>query len=333
MSYLERPLLNVEGLDVSFKKNGESVRVVRNVDLTVQPGETVAVVGESGSGKTLTTLAVLGLVNLVGGHREATKIEFDGQDLLNASPGELRRIRGSGIGTIFQQPMMSLDPAYTVGSQVVGAIRAHEKISRKKAWAQALDLLELVQVPNPAVRAHDYPHQFSGGMCQRVMIAIAVACRPKLIIADEPTTALDVRTQASFLNLLRTVQEELDTSILYVSHDLAVVSELADRLVVMYSGEVVEVGPTAQIMKQPNHPYTSDLIGCATMPTKGQRFQSIPGQIPPAGHVAQGCQFFDRCRHSSEACCSAPVGLGRVTESWESRCRRANDLTLEGVGS
>lgn len=326
-------LLDIVGLNVDFPAaGGGSVRVVADLDLTVGPGEMVALVGESGSGKTLTALAIMGLLDLFGASQSATRMTLGQTDLLTADRARMRSLRGREVGMIFQQPMSSLDPAFSVGSQIAGAIRAHEKVTRKAAWQRAVELLDRVQIPHASRRAHDFPHQFSGGMCQRVMIAIAMACRPQLIIADEPTTALDVRTQAEFLDLLNELRSESDAGVLYISHDLAVVSSLADRIAVMYSGEIVESGTAEALLADPQHPYTSGLIGSVCRPGQERTFVGIPGRIPVAGSVMTGCRFAPRCEYvDPEGCLESRIPLTSGIADSAVRCRRHQDLQLAGV--
>jgi len=324
-------VLRVENLSVEFSTEHGSVRVIDNVSFEVTRGQTLGVVGESGSGKTVTSLAVMGLLDrrisrIVEGH-----IWYGDTDLATLSPKQLRHFQGKEIAMIFQEARRSLDPVFTVGEQVAAAVRAHESVSRKAAWARAVEMLELVEIPDAARRAHEYPHNLSGGMCQRVMLAAALAPRPSMLIADEPTTALDVTVQEQVLSLLRRLQEEMGLAILFITHDLGVVAETSDRVVVMYAGQVVEEGSADQVFDRPQHPYTEGLIRSlpeAVAPKA--RLSSIPGSVPPAHAWPVGCHFAPRCNHRVDSCESRAIPLARVGAD-AVRCLRASELTLEGI--
>ncbi|HLG67131.1 MAG TPA: dipeptide/oligopeptide/nickel ABC transporter permease/ATP-binding protein [Acidimicrobiales bacterium] len=324
-------LLSIEGLTVELDADGRSLRVVEDVWLRVERGEIVGLVGESGSGKTVTSLAVMRLLpsppaTIVGG-----VVEFDGRDLLSLDFDDMRKVRGREIAMVFQDPMTSLNPAFTVGSQLIEALRLHERVDRRVARKRALELLQMVEIPDPARRLDAYPHQLSGGMRQRVVIAMALACGPRLLIADEPTTALDVTVQAQILDLLRRLQEEQDLAVIFVTHDLGVVADLCDRVAVMYAGQIVEDAPAADLFAVPKHPYTEGLLA-ATPSTQasGGILVTIPGQVPSLGHMPAGCRFHPRCPYARAACQEAPPPVaaagGRLT-----RCIRWDDVVLKGA--
>ncbi|MEZ7236502.1 ABC transporter ATP-binding protein [Rhodococcus sp. GXMU-t2271] len=330
------PLLRVRDLSVQFPAGrGTWMTAVDRVSFDVAAGESVALVGESGSGKTVTSLAVMGLTEKTGGRlAPGSRVEFDGQDLTAAPARVWRELRGGGMGMIFQQPIRSLNPAFTVGDQIAESARRHLGLGRKAAMAKAVEMLELVQIPRAADRVDDYPHAFSGGMCQRVMIAMVMACSPRLLIADEPTTALDVTVQATILALLRDLQEQTGVALLFVSHDLAVVAEVCQKVVVMYAGETAEEGTIDDVFFRPAHPYSSGLLASIPRPGSdaGRRLAAIPGGIPAAGDWPDGCRFFDRCEHAKRGLCdSVHPPMIRVTETGQARCVRAADLTLDGV--
>jgi peptide/nickel transport system ATP-binding protein len=320
---MSEPLLQVEGVTVT---RGDDLTLVEDVSFDLDAGRTVSLVGESGSGKTLTALSVIrhlpSSLRLAGG-----RVSFGGRDLTTLSPAELRSIRGDDIGVVFQDPLASFDPSFTVGSQMVETIRAHTSLSRKEAAERAVSLLDRVGIPQPTRRMRDYAHQLSGGMAQRVMIAMAISCRPRLLIADEPTTALDVTVQAQILGLLRSLQEEHGMAMLLISHDLSVVAEMADDMVVMYAGQVVEQGPVVDTFEGPTHPYTEALLGAQPAASaRGQALVAIPGTVPTAVDLPSGCRFHPRCPHAVDACRSDAPTLQDGT-----RCLRRGELTLEGV--
>ncbi len=294
------PLLEVEDLHVYFGTDtGEDVRAVDGVSFRVQPGETTAIVGESGSGKTVTSEAITQLFQSPPGYIPEGSVKLDGQELTSLPDDELRAVRGDKISHIFQNPQGALNPVYTVGWQIREAIVLHQDVSKAEANERAVELMDQVGIPEAASRLDDYPHEFSGGQKQRVIIAMALACEPDLLIADEPTTALDVTIQAQILNLLRDLQEERDMAMLFITHDLGVVAEVADRVAVMYAGKIMEQGPVADIFKTPAHPYTRALLDC--LPGRGGE-GGIPGQLPDPKHPPDGCRFADRCPHAIARC-------------------------------
>jgi peptide/nickel transport system ATP-binding protein len=323
--------LAVRDLNIVFPSRRGPVSVVTSASLTVRRGEITALVGESGSGKTMTSMAILGLVPALGGRVTGGQIFYDGRDIAGLAESEWRLLRGRRIAMIFQQPTRSLDPAFTVGDQIAEGIRAHQKVTRREAWKRAVLMLERVQIPKAAQRVRDYPHTFSGGMCQRVMIAMALACEPDLLIADEPTTALDVTVQATILNLIRQIQVETGISVLYITHDLAVVAQLCDRVEVMYAGETVESGEINAIFRHPRHPYTSGLLQAIPRSGRGdKRLAAIPGQVPPAHVLISGCRFRARCDFAAGVCAVNAPDLRAISDSHESRCLLTETITLEG---
>ncbi|WBY03559.1 ABC transporter ATP-binding protein [Ramlibacter tataouinensis] len=303
------PLLEVDGLRTHFDTLAGRVRSVDGLSFTVQAGETLGVVGESGCGKSVTALSILRLVPTPPG-RHAGAIRYRGIDLLALSEREMRRIRGDRISMIFQEPMTSLNPVMTVGAQIAESVRQHQGASRSEAMKRAVEMLRLVQIPEPERRAGEYPHQLSGGMRQRVMIALALACRPELLIADEPTTALDVTIQAQILDLVKRLQRELGMGVIMITHDLGVVAESCDRVIVMYAGRKVEEAPVQELFDRPLHPYTRALM--ASMPamnTRAARLTEIPGMVPALHDLPRGCAFAPRCAHAGERCRSEQPGL------------------------
>ncbi len=314
------PLLDVRNLDVRFGVT----RAVRGIDLTVGRGETHCLVGESGCGKSAFALSILGLLPR-GATRRAASIRFDGIDLTGLPERQMRALRGGRIAMIFQDPMTSLNPAYTVGSQMTEVLRVHRGLGRRAAAACAAEMLARVGVPAPEMRLGQYPHQLSGGLRQRVMIATALLCEPELLIADEPTTALDVTVQAGILRLLGTLQRDLGLAILLITHDLGVVARIADRVSVMYAGEIVESGAVAEVFRHPTHPYTRGLIAAIPVPGKtrrGDRLASIPGIVPRVGEGFEGCAFRDRCDEAM-AVCQETIGFQHGDDGHIWRCRLA----------
>ncbi|GEL21210.1 ABC transporter ATP-binding protein [Pseudonocardia sulfidoxydans NBRC 16205] len=298
------PLLRIRDLRIEFADDDGWQRVVDGAHLDVRPGGARALVGESGSGKTVTALAVMGLLPRRHSRIPTGRIELAGQNLLDLTERQLRPIRGTELAMIFQEPMTSLNPAYTVGEQIAETVRVHTGASRKDAWRRAVEVLGEVGIPAAARRAAEYPHTFSGGMRQRVMIAMAISCRPKLLIADEPTTALDVTVQAAILALLRELQETTSMAVLLVTHDLGVVADFCDDVTVMYAGQPVEEADTVELFASPRHPYTSGLL--RAMPQSahpGLDLSSIPGVVPRADRMPPGCRFHPRCSHAQEGLC------------------------------
>jgi peptide/nickel transport system ATP-binding protein/oligopeptide transport system ATP-binding protein len=296
------PVLSVRSLSTSFRTPGGRVHAVRDVSFDIRPGEIIGLVGESGSGKTVTGLSLLRLLPETA--QTAGSVTFDGRDVMKMKPGELRRLRGDGISMIFQDPMTSLDPVFTVQSQLVGVMRAHQEISKDAARARATDLLRQVGIADVQTRLHQYPHQMSGGMRQRVLIAMALANNPKLLIADEPTTALDVTIQAQILRLLKDINARTGMSIILVTHDLGVVAGLCDRIFVMYGGRLVEAGPARAVYKHPEHPYTTGLLNSVIGPKadRSQPLQVIEGMPPVLLDPKPGCPFAPRCDYSVDRC-------------------------------
>ena len=324
-------LLQVQNLSVNFPAAQGSVRAVRDVSISIAPGEVLGLVGETGSGKSVSSLAILRL--LPPQARVAGKIEFGGEDLLSISEAEMREIRGRGISMIFQEPMTALNPVMRVGDQVAETVLAHSgirssdrvssaRVGKSEAWRRAVEALRTVAIPQPERRARDYPHQLSGGQRQRVMIAMAIVNRPRLLIADEPTTALDVTIQAQVLDLLQQLREQFSLSMLFVSHDLAVVSQVAHRIAVMYAGSLIEVGLSTQVFRQPVHPYTRGLL--RSVPTlQSDRTQPLPaieGMVPSIGALPPGCAFEPRCEWSLPACSQALPSLVEVAPGHFARC-------------
>jgi peptide/nickel transport system ATP-binding protein len=314
------PLLEVRGLDVSFRTENGVVHAVDGLSLSLGLGEVVGIVGESGSGKTVSMMAVMRLIRdpnaIVKG-----EVIHRGRDLLKLSQREMRAVRGGEIAMIFQDPMTALTPVYTVGWQIAEQLRAHEDLTRKQARRRTVELLAEVGISNPERRIDDYPHEFSGGMRQRVMIAMALSCNPSLLIADEPTTALDVTIQAQILELMKRLQRDYGSSILLITHDMGVVSEIAERVVVMYAGSVVEEGPKAAVFRDPQHPYTWGLLG--SIPRVGRRVHrlaAIPGLPPSLLAPPEGCRFAPRCVHRFERCAVRPELLERVAPGRADAC-------------
>ncbi|SMH46739.1 ABC transporter ATP-binding protein [Azospirillum agricola] len=327
--------LDIRSLSTHFATDRGVAKAVDGVSFKVRRNETLAVVGESGSGKSVTSLSAMRLIQSPPGRIAGGEILFrrrDGSvvDLAHAPERTMRSIRGNEIGMIFQEPMTSLNPVYTVGDQIGEALRLHQGLDRKAARAEALAMLKTVGIPAAERRIDEYPHQMSGGMRQRVMIAMALACRPTLLIADEPTTALDVTIQAQILDLMRRLQAETGTAILFVTHNLGVVAELAHRVAVMYSGRVVEEGDVRSLFKTPRHPYTRGLLAC--MPHLGQgrgeaaRLEAIPGNVPSPVARPPGCTFAPRCAHAQPACTTAEPALEEVAPGHAVRCRRWREI-------
>jgi peptide/nickel transport system ATP-binding protein/oligopeptide transport system ATP-binding protein len=308
------PLLEVSDLKVSFETEDGTVKAVDGVSFSVKAGEVVAIVGESGSGKSVTAMTLMGLTRGPNSRFEGTAM-FGGLDLVSAREDDLRRIRGGDIAMVFQDPMSSLDPVYRIGAQIVEQIRAHDsEISKAAALDRAVELMERVGVPNARARLRSYPHEFSGGMRQRVMIAMALSCSPKLLIADEPTTALDVTIQAQILEELRQLRAQTGTGIILVTHDLGVVADIADRVVVMYAGRVVEQGNLEELFYDPQHPYTWGLLGSITRvdSDRSKRLPAIAGTPPSLLRPPQGCHFRPRCPHAFEKCTKEPPLAAQV---------------------
>ena len=315
-------ILEVENLRTSFFTADGVVHAVDNVSFNVRRGEAVALVGESGCGKSVTAMSVMRLVappgKITGG-----SIKFRGRDLAGLSEKEMRNVRGNDIAMVFQEPMTSLNPVFKIGAQVAEAIRIHKDVSKKEAWKMAGEMLELVSIPDPMKRLDDYPHQLSGGMRQRVMIAMALSCAPELLIADEPTTALDVTIQAQIMELLGKLQEKLGLAILLITHDLGVVAEFCERVIVMYTGRIVEEASVRDLFERPAHPYTRGLLKSlpsVTSNEKGARLPTIQGMVPPITNLPSGCKFNPRCPDVMEICYGKEPALMPVGEGHSARC-------------
>jgi peptide/nickel transport system ATP-binding protein len=310
---MTEPLLSLRHLVTAFDTDEGYLRAVDDVSFDVHPGQTLGIVGESGCGKSVTSLSILRLIQSPPGFIERGEALFAGKDLFQLSEREMREIRGNDISMIFQEPMTSLNPVYTVGSQIVEAIRLHERVSRRAAKGRAIELLDLVGIPAPSERVDSYPHTLSGGMRQRAMIAMALACEPRLLIADEPTTALDVTIQAQILDLLRSLQAELGMSIIFISHDLGVMAEFAQEIAVMYAGKIVEHAKTETLFSSPRHPYTRGLLeSLPSQRNRGERLPTIPGIVPDLRSLPPGCRFQDRCRLASPVCRIEEPSLERI---------------------
>jgi peptide/nickel transport system ATP-binding protein/oligopeptide transport system ATP-binding protein len=296
-------LLELEDLKVTFNTRHGVVTALDSVSLHVNAGETLGVVGESGCGKSITALSIMGLIPMPPGRIAGGSIRLSGEELTNASPARLRALRGADVAMIFQEPMTSLNPVFTVGAQIAEAIMLHQKVGADRAFRDAVALLDRVGIPSPDKRARDYPHQLSGGMRQRVMIAMAVSCRPKVLIADEPTTALDVTVQAQIFDLLNEIQREFGAAIVLITHDMGAISEMADRVAVMYAGRVIEEAAADDVLDVPQHPYARGLISCIPALGKGDTaLKEIPGVVPPLHMLGAGCAFADRCDHADARC-------------------------------
>ncbi|QPQ36234.1 ABC transporter ATP-binding protein [Lysinibacillus sp. JNUCC-52] len=323
-------LLEVQHLNVQFHmKNGQKAKVVDDVSFVIHKGETVALVGESGSGKSITSLSIMRLLPMPPGEITKGDILLNGKNLLHYKNKEMSRIRGNEVSMIFQEPMTSLDPVFTIGNQMIEAIQRHQKVSKKQAREMSLQLLKEVGIANAEKIITEYPHQLSGGMRQRVMIAIAMSNNPQLLIADEPTTALDVTVQAQILKLMMKMKKEQHSAILFITHDMSVVAETADRVMVMYAGQIVEEAPVREIFLQPKHPYTAALL--KTMPsleTEMTRLPSIPGTVPPAYALPNGCRFAPRCPFAMEHCRQVTPETRLIQHNHSVRCHL---FTEEGV--
>jgi len=318
-------ILEVEKLRTSFFTESGAVHAVDNVSFSVNKGEALALVGESGCGKSVTAMSIMRLVappgRITGG-----AVRFKGKDLASLSEREMRKVRGNDIAMVFQEPMTSLNPVFRIGAQVAEAIRIHKKVSKREAWKMAGDMLNLVSIPDPIKRLQDYPHQLSGGMRQRVMIAMALSCDPELLIADEPTTALDVTIQAQIMELLANLQQKLGLAILLITHDLGVVAEFCERVVVMYTGRVVEEATVRDLFANPAHPYTRGLLASLPSVSTGDRLPTIKGMVPSISKLPQGCKFNPRCPDVMEICYGNEPALMSVGEGHTARCYLHGDL-------
>ena len=333
------PILEISNLRTVFRVRGREIAAVDGIDLAIHPGETVALVGESGSGKSVTSLSVMRLLARRIGVIDRGAIRFRGKDgrtkdLVTLGEEEMRQIRGNDIGMVFQEPMTSLNPVYTVGDQISESLRVHRRTGRREGIEAAVGLLDKVGIPDARRRAGQYPHELSGGMRQRATIAMALACDPTLLIADEPTTALDVTIQAQILDLMQALQRERGMGMLFVTHNLGVVAEVAHRVAVMYAGRIVEAGPVAEVFKAPRHPYTMGLLksmprlGTASaMKRSGEKLPAIPGMVPSLANLPAGCAFAPRCPFAIEACRQAMPALLPVNDRHDSRCIRWQEIS------
>ena len=324
---MTEPLLSVQNLRIELKTRAGVAPVIDDLSFDLMPGESISFVGESGCGKSMTALGLMGLLPEGVGRIASGSIRFDGEDLTQADENRLRELRGNDISMIFQEPMTSLNPVYTVGEQIAEVLRAHQGLSRTDAWTRATDLLDAVRIPNAKGRVGDYPFQMSGGQRQRVMIAMALACQPKILIADEPTTALDVTVQAEIFDLLRDLRRDMGTSVILITHDMGAVAEMADRVIVMYAGRKAEIGPVDSIIEHPRHPYTKGLISCVPhlqTPLTDERpeLTEVSGIVPALKDFgANACLFASRCQYRTAPCLSArpdPITFpsGQIADCW-----------------
>ncbi|MBC8419788.1 MAG: ABC transporter ATP-binding protein [Desulfobacteraceae bacterium] len=324
---MNNTLLSVQDLKVYFRGRDKTARAVDGVSFDIRSGETVCLVGESGCGKTVSALTILGLIPTPPGEIVAGKIIFKGKNLLDLDEADMQKIRGKHIAMVFQEPLTSLNPVFTIGDQIGEAIMIHEQVEPGELRKRCIQLLKDTGIPSPEQRLKDYPHQLSGGQRQRVMIAMALACNPDLIIADEPTTALDVTVQAQILNLMKFIQQKSSMSILYITHDLGVVANIADRVYVMYAGVIAEQGNTSQIFRTPRHPYTQGLLASLPVRSKrGKRLHSIPGAVPNPAYKPPGCPFHPRCAFAVETCRTQFPEMCNHGDGHLSRCPVIRDL-------
>lgn len=327
---MEKNLLEIQGLTSAFLFNGKPVPVIMDVSYSMQYGEILGVVGESGSGKSVTVKNVMRLLPEATSSVLAGQITLDGESILDKTEKQMQKIRGNKVSMIFQEPMTSLNPVFTCGDQIMEAIILHQKVTKKEAYARAVEMLELVGISMPEQRMKNYPHELSGGMRQRVMIAIALCCNPKLLIADEPTTALDPTIQAQIIQLLKQIRQKLGMGILYITHDLSVVAQICDRVVVMYAGMVQEIADVKTLFHDPRHPYTIGLM--QAMPKMGQqnkRLYNIPGVVPHITQMPSGCHFAPRCPYATDACKAACPELTEVEPGHWVRCDRYAEVRKE----
>lgn len=327
-------LLEVQNLKTYFYTEDGVVPAVDGVSFTLDKGETLGIVGESGCGKSVTSLSIMRLIPNPPGKIIDGKIIFEGENLLEKSEAQMRRIRGNDISMIFQEPMTSLNPVFTIGNQIMEAIILHQKLNKQAAREKAIEMLRLVGIPSPEKRVDEYPHQLSGGMRQRVMIAMALSCNPKLLIADEPTTALDVTIQAQILDLMRNLRNELGTSIMLITHDLGVIAELVEKVVVMYAGKIVERADVRSLFADPLHPYTLGLLGSIPKMTEKQtRLQAIEGVVPNPAFMPKGCRFHPRCKFTRDICKVEEPELIQLKPGHETACWKYSDYRkLKEVG-
>ncbi|MBS3906477.1 MAG: ABC transporter ATP-binding protein [Syntrophaceae bacterium] len=323
MVIMKNPLLEVRSLTTQFFTEDGVVRAVEDVSFEIFPGEILSLVGESGCGKSVTGLSLLRLIPIPPGKIVSGELLFDGRDIMELEEKEMERVRGNDISMIFQEPMTSLNPVFTIGNQIMEALQLHQNLDKKEARKRAIEMLNRVRIPSPEVRIDSYPHQLSGGMRQRAMIAMALSCQPKLLIADEPTTALDVTIQAQVLRLLKEIQGEMGMAVMLITHDLGVVSEIADRVAVMYAGRIVETGPIEAIFGEMRHPYTKGLWeSIPQLKEKKKRLNAISGQVPDPMKLPAGCKFHPRCYLMIEDCKKEEPPLYPVNGNHFSRCIR-----------
>ena len=314
-------ILEVHDLEIRYVTDEETVQAVNDITFSLERGESIGLVGETGAGKTTTALGIMGLVPDPPGEIVKGSILFEGEDLLKLSEKQMRRIRGGKISMIFQEPMTSLNPIIRCGKQIAESLRLHRGMKKKEAMEEAIKMMQAVGIANPQARAYEYPHQMSGGMRQRVMIAMALACQPQILIADEPTTALDVTIQAQILDLIRDLNQEMNTSVVFITHDLGVVSELCDTVIVMYNGHIVEKAPTADIFREPLHPYTQGLLSAIPRITKERKpLSTIEGMVPNPVERIKGCRFWPRCPKACDRCRKEEPPVFSVGEDRQVRC-------------
>lgn len=314
-------LLEIKDLCVEFKTMAGTVHAVDHLSYTLHRGEKLGIVGESGSGKSVSSLAMMQLIPNPPGKVTGGQILYNGKDLVKLSEREMQKIRGNEISMIFQEPMTSLNPIIRCGKQIAESLRLHRGMKKKEAMEEAIKMMQAVGIANPQARAYEYPHQMSGGMRQRVMIAMALACQPQILIADEPTTALDVTIQAQILDLIRDLNQEMNTSVVFITHDLGVVSELCDTVIVMYNGHIVEKAPTADIFREPLHPYTQGLLSAIPRITKERKpLSTIEGMVPNPVERIKGCRFWPRCPKACDRCCKEEPPVFSVGEDRQVRC-------------
>ncbi|WAA13991.1 ABC transporter ATP-binding protein [Fervidibacillus halotolerans] len=316
-----KPLLQVKNLKTSFFTDDGEVPAVEDISFNVYPGEIVGIVGESGSGKSVTSLSIMGLLPNPPGKVTGGEIYLNGKNILQFNEKQMRRVRGNELAMIFQEPMTSLNPLFTIGNQLMEAVLIHNKWPKKKAYDRAVEMLRLVGLPRHEELMNAYPHELSGGMRQRVMIAMALICNPKVLIADEPTTALDVTIQAQILQLIKEINEKLKTAVLLITHDLGVVAEVCERVIVMYAGKIVEEGDVHTIFQNPQHPYTKGLLqSIPDIRKKEKRLYSIPGTVPKPGSVKKGCRFYSRCNVRMPRCLHDQPPYYTTEENHKVRC-------------
>jgi oligopeptide/dipeptide ABC transporter ATP-binding protein len=320
-------LLELRGLTTTFQTARGEISAIEDISFELNAGEILGIVGESGSGKSVTALTIMGLLPQPPARIAAGSVRFAGEELTTASPNRMEKIRGAGISMVFQEPMTSLNPVFTIGEQIMETVRAHERMSASAQRERAIEMLDRVGIPSATERLNDYPHQLSGGQRQRVMIAMSLACRPKLLIADEPTTALDVTIQAQVLDLLMDLRDELGMAIMIITHNMGVIAEVADRVLVMYAGRIIEQSPAADLFNRPQHPYTKGLLACVpTLQQDRHRLIAIPGSLPEPARRPPGCRFAPRCTYRIEACRTAIPPLVMQREDRAVACIRADEL-------